>query len=91
MVRGDCKMNITEKDILAAKQKALNLRDKIIQAKATYDEVLKNIENCKKELLDLGVEVDEDLSVIDEKITKMEEEIENLYNLAEEKIKKWTL
>jgi len=84
-------MNITEKDILAAKQKALNLRDKIIQAKATYDEVLKNIENCKKELLDLGVEVDEDLSVIDEKITKMEEEIENLYNLAEEKIKKWTL
>jgi len=84
-------MNLTEKDILASKQKALNLRDKIIQARATYDEVLKNIESCKKELLDLGVVVDDNNSLdsIDEKILSIEKEIEALYKEAQEKMEKW--
>ena len=76
---------VTEKQILELKNEALQIRDKIIRAKATYDEVVKNIESYKTELKELNVDIDN----IDSDIESMQSKIESVYDECNEIIKKW--
>lgn len=78
--------NITEKDILKLKNDALTIRDQVISAKSTYDNILKNIESYQEELKQLGVDKN-----VDEKIEEMRNEIAEIYNEALEQIKEWKL
>lgn len=75
----------TEREILALKKEVTDLRDKIIQAKATYNEVVKNIENYENELKELGVNPNN----VDEAIQDMESKIEELYQKAKSKLDEW--
>ncbi|MCX8074142.1 MAG: hypothetical protein N2749_00960 [Clostridia bacterium] len=76
----------TEREILALKKEVTDLRDKIIQAKATYNEVIKNIENYENELRELGIDPEK----TDDAIQEMENKIEELYQNAKSKLDEWT-
>jgi uncharacterized protein Yka (UPF0111/DUF47 family) len=76
----------TEKQIIELKQQIQGIRDTVIQAKATMNEVIKNIEDCKNELKSLGVDPDN----ADEVIKEIEAEIDSLYNSSYQKIEKWS-
>lgn len=75
----------TEREILALKKEATELRDKVIQAKATYEEVVKNINNYENELKELGIDPEK----VDEAIQEMENRIEELYQKARLKLDEW--
>jgi uncharacterized protein YdcH (DUF465 family) len=75
----------TEQQILNLKQQALDIRDTIIQAKGTMASVIKQIEDEKQNLINLGVNPNE----VDEFITSKEKEIDEKYDSALQKIQKW--
>jgi uncharacterized protein YdcH (DUF465 family) len=75
----------TEQQILNLKQQALDIRDTIIQAKGTMASVIKQIEDEKQNLINLGVNPNE----VDESITSKEKEIVEKYDSALQKIQKW--
>jgi uncharacterized protein Yka (UPF0111/DUF47 family) len=75
----------SEKEILALKKEVTDVRDKVIESKATYTEVVNNIENHKKELKDLGTDPEK----VDEAISDMEQKIDDFYNKSIEKLKEW--
>lgn len=79
-------MAINERNLIALKSAAGELRDRAIQAKATMKEVEINIENHKQELLALGIK---DIDNVDEELEAMESKVEALYNEAQKKIEKW--
>lgn len=79
-------MTISTARLMELKRQAGEVRDKILQAKATMTEVNNNIANLKDELSELGIK---DINHADSEIRAMEEEIERLYREAYEKIEKW--
>lgn len=79
-------MNITEKDILALKEEATDIRDQIISAKSTLVNVTQNIDNYKKELQELGIEPDDDINL---KIKEIESEITETFQKSQNVILEW--
>lgn len=77
---------ITERQILELKKLAGDLRDKVIQAKATMVEIEANIKNYESELKSLGVK---DIDNLDEEVKAIEEQIQKLYDEAYSKIEKY--
>lgn len=78
--------NITEKELMELKKQINEMRDKIIQAQATYQEICKNIENYKTELASMGVDVEN----IEQFIKEKENEIEKLYQETIQIVSRWT-
>lgn len=76
----------TEKEILALKQKATELRDQRLQAETLLEEIKNNIANFNNQLKELGIE---DPDKIDEIIKELELEQCKLYEDARIKIEKW--
>lgn len=79
-------MAISTARLMELKRQAGEVRDKILQAKATMTEVNNNIVNLREELTELGIK---DIDQADSEIKAMEEEVEKLYKEAYEKIEKW--
>ncbi|MGL5713324.1 MAG: hypothetical protein ACRCX2_09925 [Paraclostridium sp.] len=77
---------VTEREILELKRNASELRDKVIQAKATMTEVESSINSYEKELKSLGVK---DIDNLDNEIAKMKNDIQSVYDEALSKIQKY--
>lgn len=79
-------MTISTAKLMELKRQAGEVRDKVLQAKATMTEVNNNITNLTEELTDLGIK---DINQADIEIEAMEKEVEKLYDEAYAKIEKW--
>lgn len=79
-------MTISTAKLMELKRQAGEVRDKVLQAKATMTEVNNNITNLTEELTDLGIK---DINQADVEIEAMEKEVEKLYDEAYAKIEKW--
>lgn len=79
-------MTITTTKLMELRKQAGEVRDNILQAKATMVEVKNNITNLTSELNDLGIK---DIQEVDSEIKNMEDEVQKLYSEASEKIAKW--
>lgn len=79
-------MSRTTTELMELKRKAGALRDKSIQAKATMEEINKNIDQLKADLKELGIKNVENAQ---EEINQLEEKADKLYEQAEKKLEKW--
>lgn len=79
-------MAISIAKLMELKKRAGEVRDTVIQAKATMTEVDSNISNVQKELKDLGIK---DVSKVSEEIEEMEQKAKELYDKSYEKLQKW--
>ncbi|MDF2841802.1 MAG: hypothetical protein K0R00_228 [Herbinix sp.] len=76
---------ITENDILKVKNEALAIRDQVISAKSTLENVTTNIKNYEEELRQLDVDPDK----IDEKIAEMSAQRDEIYTSSLQTINDW--
>lgn len=79
-------MSVTTEQLTALKKQISDIRDKGIKARATMEEVERNIEYLKDELLSLGIS---DVDKAENEIFEMENEVEKLYSDIKNKLDKY--
>lgn len=76
---------VNEREILNLKKQAGDMRDSVIEAKATMKEVVSNINRYTEELKEKGIK---NIDNAEEEINSMKAKMEELYSEAKTKLEK---
>ena len=75
---------ITREEVIKLRDELGDLKDTCIKAKATYAEIVSNIDTLKKEIKDLGFDPDN----VEEEVKNLEKEIQEKYDNARKNMEK---